>query len=234
MSDRLGTGVAGLDGMLGGGLIRESISLVSGKPGTGKTTLATQFLLQGISRGEQGVYLSLDEEKDLFFRNMESHGWDLKRLEYEGKFYFEFLRSDELAGYINSGYQVLDHQIRKMRAKRLVIDSVTTYLLLCDDEMRRRNELKKLFDNIRKWKVTAVLTGEAKEGDAGYGVDYMVDAIIRLHSIRRKHMCGERRGFVEVEKMRGSMHSRELFEARIYAGGLDIPAGAIACEALKY
>jgi KaiC/GvpD/RAD55 family RecA-like ATPase len=84
--------------------------------------------------------------------------------------------------HITDGYQVIDHELRRIKAKRLVIDSVTAYLLAAENELSRRNELKRLFDHMRKWKVTALLTAEAGQTDAGCGIEYMVDTIIRLHN----------------------------------------------------
>jgi circadian clock protein KaiC len=222
--ERVKTGIEKLDGMLSGGLIRDSINLVAGNPGTGKTTMAMQFLLEGIKRGETGIYLSLEEDKDIFYRNMLTHGWDLKKLESEGKFYFEFFRSEELVNHVNNGYQVIDNQIQRMGAKRLVIDSITAYLLICDNELHKRSELKKLFDNIRKWNVTAVFTGESQATDSSYGVDYMVDTIIRLYNRRINQGIERRMRLVEVEKMRGSTHSPHLHPLIIEKKGIVVLA----------
>jgi len=210
---RISTGLPALDEMLSGGLLSESVSLVSGSPGAGKSTLATQFVLEGIRRGENGAYISLEEDKQKVYRNMAGFGWDLQRLEDEGRLYFEFFRTDELLRHITDGYQVIDHELRKVKAKRLVLDSVTAYLLASDDELWRRNELKRLLDHMRRWKVTSLFTAES-QAEGYYGVDYMVDTIIRLHQTR-PHERSVRQRFVEVEKMRGSRHSMELHKMEI-------------------
>lgn len=213
---RVNTGIHTLDDMLGGGLLPESITLISGRPGAGKSTLAMQFLIAGIRCGEPGVYLSLGEEKQNFYRNMLSHGWDLSRLEGEGRLYFESLRPDEFRNNIDGGCMTLEHLIRKMGARRLVLDTVTSYLLACDKGGDCGNQLRKLIDLIRKWGVTAVLTGEAVEGDCASRVEYSSDTIIRL--------CNRVDGFggggktVEVEKMRGSRHSPEPHTFHIESG----------------
>ncbi|MFH0861664.1 MAG: ATPase domain-containing protein [Candidatus Altiarchaeota archaeon] len=218
---RAKTGIQALDMMLGGGLLRDSITLISGNPGTGKSTLAVQFLLEGISSGENGAYISLEEEKHGFYRNMLGFGWDLKKLEDEGSIYFESYRAEELLKLISDGYQALDHEIRKIHAKRLVIDSISAYLLTCDGELSRRNETKRLFDNIRKWRLTALLTGESRQADMGYGIDYMVDAIIRTHN-REDGGHSRRHRRIEIEKMRGSKHSQEARLMRITDAGMDV------------
>jgi len=219
---RAKTGVAQLDSMLCGGLLKESITLVSGDPGTGKSTLATQFLMEGIRNGESGAYLSLEEEKHGFFRNMCAYGWDLKALESHGKLYFEFFQTEELVKHITDGYQTIDQQLRRVNAKRLVIDSVTAYLLACDSELSKRDELKRLSDNIRKWKVTAVLTGESRETDTSHGTDYMVDTIIRLYNMKGQNLQNSRQRLMEVEKMRGSNHSQQTHKMRITSEGVTV------------
>ena len=216
---RAKTGIPALDDMLEGGLLRDSITLVSGAPGTGKTTLAAQFIMDGIRCGENGAYISLEEEKHGFFRNMLGFGWDLKKLEDDGRIYFESYRAEELLKLISDGYQTLDHELRRIRARRLVIDSISAYLLTCDSELCRRNETKRLFDNIRKWRLTALLTGESRQTEMGYGIDYMVDNIIRTYyPLDQEH--GRRQRLIEVEKMRGSMHSHDVRPMRITAAGL--------------
>jgi circadian clock protein KaiC len=219
-TDRVATGVPALDEMLSGGLLAGSVNLVSGSPGAGKSTLAVQFLLEGIRRGESGAYISLEEEKNRFFHNMRSYGWDLKQAEDECALYFEFFTTEDLLQQITDGYQVIDQELRKVKAKRLVVDSISAYLLACDSELGRRNELKRLFDNIRKWGVTAILTGESCGSDSDSGVDYLVDSIIRLHSMRPPGVEEHRRRFIEVEKMRGSWHSRELAPMEITCQGV--------------
>src|SRR5688572_731573 len=75
------TGIVGLDDILGGGLERRRVFLLEGAPGTGKTTIATQFLLAGAKAGERGLYISLSETQDEMRSGAASHGWDLDGIE---------------------------------------------------------------------------------------------------------------------------------------------------------
>ena len=77
---RASTGIAGLDDILGGGLTAERLYLVEGTPGTGKTTLSIQFLLQGVKQGETGLYITLSETADELRAAAATHGWSLDHL----------------------------------------------------------------------------------------------------------------------------------------------------------
>jgi circadian clock protein KaiC len=76
-SDRASTGIRGLDDILGGGLPRHRLYLIQGEPGVGKTTLALQFLLEGVAQGEKALYITLSETHDELMQVAQSHGWDL-------------------------------------------------------------------------------------------------------------------------------------------------------------
>src|SRR5688572_31982498 len=80
-TERAGTGIAGLDEILGGGLPTNHLYLLDGEPGTGKTTLALQFLLEGVSKGEKGLYVTLSESRAELEGVASSHGWSLDGIE---------------------------------------------------------------------------------------------------------------------------------------------------------
>jgi len=84
----LKTGVKGLDKILNGGIPEKNLTLVSGGPGSGKTTIGLQFLLEGIRNGETGVYVNLDERKEKIIRNAELFGWDLEEHEENKNLHF--------------------------------------------------------------------------------------------------------------------------------------------------
>src|SRR5919107_388106 len=77
VSDKAKTGIAGLDDVLAGGLVRNRFYLLEGSPGTGKTTMALQFLLEGAAQGEVGLYITLSETKEELCEGAVSHGWKL-------------------------------------------------------------------------------------------------------------------------------------------------------------
>src|SRR4030095_10895140 len=79
-SDRCPSGVEGLDDILAGGLVRECFYLIQGDPGSGKTTLALQFLLEGLRRGESVFYVTLSETRAELLKVAQSHGWSLDKI----------------------------------------------------------------------------------------------------------------------------------------------------------
>lgn len=87
--DKALTGIAGLDGLLRGGLTRGRVILVLGEPGSGKTILCSQFLLNGVQKyGQKGLFVSLEENREHYFDEMKQFGWDFDSLEKGGKFRF--------------------------------------------------------------------------------------------------------------------------------------------------
>ena len=89
--ERFATGIAGLDDILGGGLAPNHLYLIEGDPGTGKTTIALQFLLEGARRGQKGLYVTLSESKMELLEIAESHGWSLGAIDI-----FEMARREHL------------------------------------------------------------------------------------------------------------------------------------------
>ena len=93
VTGRISTGISGLDDILGGGLTPQRVYLVEGSPGAGKTTLGLQFLLDGLARGEAGLYVTLSETADELVAVGQSHGWDLGALSI-----YELAGEDDLEG----------------------------------------------------------------------------------------------------------------------------------------
>jgi KaiC/GvpD/RAD55 family RecA-like ATPase len=126
LSERIATGISGLDDLVGGGFPKGRAVLVIGGPGTGKTIMCAQFLYKGIYEHEEsGVFVSLDESKDHFYAEMQQFGWDFRKAEEEGKFSFiDATRMSRLA--------ILEEKLDKegrslharLRGKRLPIDEL--------------------------------------------------------------------------------------------------------------
>ena len=81
---RIATGIPGLDNLIGGGFKEKSVNLVAGGPGTGKTIFALQFLLDGLKRGEAGIYITFEEKRRNIYEDVLEFGWDLEKYEKQG------------------------------------------------------------------------------------------------------------------------------------------------------
>lgn len=237
-SDYVQTGIMGADEILGNqGIPRGHNILVSGGPGSGKTTFAMQFLYKGVTEyGEPGVYVSLDESPDDVRKNMSKFGWDFGQLESEKKISFVNvspvrIASTEKAGLIQLGMkefklvkllEAIRTSVEEVQAKRVVIDPVTMFMLQYPDEIDRIYAMRDLIADFRKNDCTNLLISELR----GTGLErehqfeeYLVQGVILLRTL----MKGDKliRMF-QVEKMRGLAVDNQPRPYNITEDGIEI------------
>lgn len=197
---RASSGDAELDTFLSGGFPKGSLILVSGNPGTGKTTLTAGFLYEGAKRkGENGIYASLSESKQSFFENMGSMGYDFEALEKEGRFHFLEVFSATRQGMSEIAKYILE-EIKRFGAKRLVIDSYSAMAQALGSQYEGRQILHTFFSRImRNMGCTTLLIGEQPTGDFRIGdtaEEFVADGVMNLKlTIPRE---------LEIRKMRGT------------------------------
>ncbi len=195
-SDKAPTGIRGLDQYLQGGFRRGEIYLIAGEAGMGKTIFALQFLKTGAEHGEVGIYITVDEpSEDVKIGVREALGWDLSRLENEGKLVFLDLRthfrvySKETAVTVDPRElaKVIIDYIKKYDAKRLVIDPIAPLIITSHhDVLWVREYLRELVFQLKKLKdVTTVMTSEIPTGEekkiSRFGVEeYLASGVIVL------------------------------------------------------
>lgn len=212
--ERVATGVEELDKMLHGGLPQGKSYLISGEPGTGKTTFSAQYILQGIRTGENGVFISIDEKPTHVVEDAESLGWDLRTPVEEGRLtlldvspYFNWVRYGKTNTIdTNEVIQDLSKQIRRINAKRLVFDSVVPLVLhrerVHDVQEFIRNLVFSIDDNLGCTTLMTTHVWPGQLGLAGVGIEeYLVSGIIGLR-LERVGNRFERRMF--VRKMRAT------------------------------
>lgn len=232
---RVSTGIAGLDGMLGGGLLPNRIILVRGGPGSGKTIFSLQFLLDGVKKGERGVYMTLEEPLHLIKANMALFGWDLEesdktrnlkvidasQLVYKSPSSTRYGESSGLV--ITQVTSQLKQAVEDFRAKRLVVDPVTSAVIHQRFPTDKRLEILELVKTLREIKCTSIITSEVSssssaEGDF-YVEEYLADGVIVLSKILENFKMVKT---IRVEKMRGLRHDEQPRRYEITENGLTV------------
>ena len=218
--ERVRIGIEGLDQMMGGGLIPGSICAIIGTYGTGKTTFALHFIWEGLLSGDNVIYISLEEREDRIYRYMEQKGWDISP--YLGKS-LNVIKLDPLDFNlaIDSLKNELPQLVRKLDAKRVVIDPISLFEDLFEKDASRRREMFRFVDELRDQKCTLVLTSETDRHDSFASrhnlVEYLADSVIVLRYVRPSDLTSVHLA-LEVVKMRLSAHSREIKPYEIQEG----------------
>jgi len=210
-SDRVPSGIPGLDELLGGGFEKTSTIIVIGDPGCGKTTFLSQFLYNGAAQyGDPGVLLSFEEQRDSILRHMKGYGFDFTALEKQGMFATISYRPHEVKKLIDEGGGLILDTISSIGAKRLAIDSLTSYSVLFESAYQMREAELLLFEFLSKWKCTTMMSAEgvkALRRKTSVGTASLADGVIMLHHPRHKAL---RYRALEVLKMRGTRQSEKL------------------------
>lgn len=202
--NKISTGIAGIDSMLGRGIEENSVVLVSGASGTGKTILALQYLIQGLSVGSNVLYITFKESTDSLVETIKTMG--LGTPDFEKKFEILEISPDEIPQLVDSEYKRIEDTISEYKPKRIVVDSISTLSLYYEGLTLKQN-IFQLYNIIRKSESTALLISDVdrrhhEESDHEF-IDPYVDGIIALYSLIR----GEGRfRAIEILKMRRSDH----------------------------
>ena len=237
------TGITGLDELLENkGIPRNYLVYLVGSPGSGKTTLALQYLYTGATMyGEPGIYVSLDEEPRLLKANMSRFGWNFEKLEREGKIVFVDaspvrVSPDEirllLAGRrsLVPGALIdqLETAMEEIGAKRIVIDPMIIFSVQYGQEMDRRSAILDLLQGISRSKGTVLLVSELAESstDRKYLLEeYLAQGVILLRKLPRQRSLTR---VIEIEKMRGINHDTQLHPYQITQEGIVVYPTEIA------
>jgi len=223
--EKIPSGISIFDDISGGGFNEESINLIVGGAGAGKTIFSLQFLINGMKKGEICLYITFEEKKEELYRNMLSFGWDLESYEKQGKFIFVEYTPEKVKQMLEEGGGALESLMYKKKISRLVIDSVTSFTLLFEGELAKREAALALFEMTRRWKTTVLLTLEKEltttdmTSGSGSAIEFEADSIVLLYFIRQD---GGRQRLIEILKMRGTKHSTNIYPFYITPKGVDI------------
>jgi len=236
MVRRVPTDIKGLDDKIEGGFVENSVVLLTGKTGTGKTSFCGSFLYYGALRGEPGVYITTEESEDDIREDIKAtFGWDLKRLEEKGllkilsiKPIFPKNVSGEDVGrlvklYIFNFMDKISTAIKSISAKRCVIDSISVVEMFIKDPYLARAAIMSLIETLKSLKVTTIITStiaEESEALSGGGIiEYLADAIIKLDFVP---VAEEYKRTLTIRKMRRTNHSTLIHPFEITKEGIRI------------
>ena len=233
---RTSTGVKGLDDILHGGLPSGQMYLLEGHPGTGKTTIALQFILEGARLGEQTLYVTLSESREELEAAAESHGWslaDLNVVEFvpeeaslEGDDSYTVFHPDEVE--LADTIKRLISEIERVQARRVVLDSLSELRLLATEPVKYRRQLLALKRYFAGRKMTTLLLDDKSAGAEDVQLQSIAHGVVQLTKHPRTY--GITRRQVEVVKVRGSGFREGLHDYSIDADGLHVFPRLIAAE----
>lgn len=222
------TGVSGLDSILDGGFTAHRLYLIEGVPGSGKTTMSLQFLLEGVARGETVLYVTLSETEVELREVAASHGWDLSGVHVHELFplgdqldpetqYTMFHPSEVELGETT---QRILQQVEKLRPQRVVFDSLAEIRLLAGSPLRFRRQVLALKQYFAGKGTTVLLLDESQVADQGLHVHTIVHGVIELDQMRPE-FGGDRRR-LRVTKMRGRSFRTGNHDYLIATGGVQV------------
>lgn len=232
---RAATGIAGLDNILGGGLPPSRLYLMQGYPGTGKTTLALQFLREGQARGEAVLYLTLAESAEELRATAASHGWEpdgiiihehLPVTQADAEAQHTLFHTDEvdLSETVSALLEVID----RVQPQRLVLDSLSELQLLAGSSLRYRREVLALKDYFADRNCTVLLLDDRTTGDGDTQLQSLCHGVLLLEGQTPDYGAERRR--LRVTKMRGLRFRSGWHDYAIETGGLQVYPRLIAAE----
>ena len=227
-TEKLGTGTAGLDNMLGGGLVKNSTSLLEGPSGTGKTILALRFLVEGVAKEQKGLYLSFEEPAAQLVATGEGFGWPIGDLVSKDMITIDSHYPDHhsLEGLVLETKSLL----HKHKPTRIVIDSVTAVRKVLSEEAYVK-WIKSMGSLSKSQGVTSIFTATVNPGArrSNAGISMLVDNIISLGNVEVDSAL--RRSLV-ILKSRGAKHDREIREFDITPQGIELKEKFVGWEQL--
>jgi len=231
------TGVAGLDDVLAGGLRRGRVFLLEGAPGAGKTTIATQFLMEGAAKGERGLYITLSETETELREGAESHGWTLG----EGIEIYELVPPESLLDEeqqqsllyssdleLGETTKRIFDSIENAKPGRVVLDSLSEIRLLAQSSLRYRRQILALKHYFAKHGATVLMLDDMTTEPNDKTVHSVAHGVIRLEELSPDYGAERRR--LRVVKYRGQRYRGGYHDFEIATGGIRVFPRLVAAE----
>lgn len=224
---RVRTGIPGLDAILHGGLPRNRLFLIDGVPGTGKTTLAMQFLLEGRAHGERGMYVTLSETTEELRAAADSHGWSLDGIdlvelsaltEEESEEVYTLFHPAEVE--LQQTVEAVLSRVEQHRPARIVFDSLSEMRMLARDPLRFRRQILALKQFFAGRACTVLLLDDRTHPNGDLQLQSLAHGVIVLEHVAMDYGAERRR--LQVMKVRGSLFSGGYHDFRIRTGGVEV------------
>jgi circadian clock protein KaiC len=230
------TGIRGLDDILGGGVPARRLYLIQGQPGSGKTTLALQFLLEGARNGEKVLYISLSETRDEVEEVAHSHGWSLDGVEIVELSAIEKQLSASAQNTLFHASEVeltettklLLEAVDKVRPSRCAFDSLSELRLLSHDPLRYRRQILSFKQYFTGRNCTTFLLDDSSGDGSDSHVLSLAHGVIVLQQLAPEYGASRRR--LSVQKVRGATYRGGYHDYVIETGGIQIFPRLVAAD----
>ena len=230
------TGIDGLDAILGGGLLRHRLYLLGGDPGTGKTTIALQFLLEGVRRGERCMFVALSESEEELSATAESHGWSLEGIDVLSITATEssLMPDSRYTMYHPSEVELAETtkavlaEAERVQPSRLVFDSLAELRLLAENQLRYRRQVLALKQFFARQRCTVLFIIDRTGDNAEMELQSIAHGVISLERTSSDYGSAKRR--LHVVKQRGREFQAGYHDLKIRRGGVAVFPRLVASE----
>ncbi|MCL1946121.1 MAG: ATPase [Chitinivibrionia bacterium] len=232
---RIKTGITGFDEMLDGGFLPNSANLIEGAPGTGKTTIAMQFIYNGITKyNENGLIISFEEFPVQYYHDAAQLGWDLKTFEKEEKLKILFSNPETILKEISEINGELINLMKKYDVKRVVIDSISHFESLTRDVTELREIERQIINGFKKEGTTSILIRENNSilgqiSAMNSKIPFVVDSYILLRYVE---IDSEIQKALTIFKMRGSDHKKDIRRYQCTKNGVEVESKFVGREGI--